>query len=128
MRASILSWLVLLILVAACERRPWEPTPLVGGYQIMVMNPQERYIANAQNELILGPEIETIGIVSGVIVVNCGLKEVVVNRFANTVGFNLIDTRNGEIIKGLTAAEAEQELRSRGSSMPEMRPLSSYLQ
>jgi hypothetical protein len=93
----------------------------------MVMNGDEAYIANAQNELILGPEIETIGIAPGVIVVNCGLNKVVFNGFENTVGFNLIYTRTGEIMKGLTAAEAEQKLRSRGSSMPEMRPLSSYL-
>ena len=76
MRSSILSWLVLLILVAACERHPWA-TPLVGGYQILMMGSHEDYVANAQNELILGPEIEAIGIVSGVIVVNCGLNEVV---------------------------------------------------
>jgi hypothetical protein len=116
---------VLLILIAACERHPFA-TPLVGGYQILMMGGHEDYVANAQNELILGPEIETIGIVSGVIVVDCGLNEGVTNGFANTVGFNLIDTRNGEITKGLTAAEAEQELRSRGSSMPEMRPPYSY--
>jgi hypothetical protein len=124
-RASILSWLALLMLVAACE--PRTPTPLIDGYQIWVMNSQEKYIGDAQNTLILGPEIETIGIAPGVIVVNSGLNEVVVNEFENTVGFNLIDTRTGEIIKGLKAAEAEQKLRSRGSSMPEMRPLSSYL-
>ncbi len=128
MRVSILPWLGLLILIAACERRPWVPTPLVDGYQIMIMNPDEAYIADAQDELILGTEIEAIGIAPGVIVVNCGRKEIVVNGFANTIGFNLIDTRNKEIIRGLTAAEAEQILGARGSSMPEMRPLSSYLQ
>ena len=125
MRALVLSWLALLMLVAACERHPFA-TPLVGGYQILMMGGHEDYIANAQNRLILGPEIETIGIVSGVIVVNCGLKEGVTNGFANTVGYNLIDTRTGEVIKGLTAAEAEQKLRSRGSPMPEMRPPYSY--
>jgi hypothetical protein len=119
--------LALLVLIAACERRLWEPTPLADGYQIMVMNSQEEYVANADNELILGPKIETIGLASDVIVVNCGLDKVVINEFANTVGFNLIDRRTGEITKGLTAAEAEQELRSRQRSMPEMRPLSSYL-
>ena len=128
MRASILPWLMLLVLVAGCERRPWAPTPLVHGYQIMIMNSDEAYIANAQNELILGTEIEAIGIGPGLIVVDCGRKEIVVNGFANTIGFNLIDTRNGELFKGLTAAEAEQKLRSRGNAMPEMRPLSSYLQ
>jgi hypothetical protein len=42
-----------------------------------MMGSHEDYVANAQNELILGPEIETIGIAPGVIVVNCGLDEVV---------------------------------------------------
>jgi hypothetical protein len=124
-RASILSWPALLILIAGCK--PWAPTPLIDGYQIMVMNSQEKYIANARDELILGPNIETIGIATGTIVVNCGLDEVVVNEFANTVGFNLIDTRTGVIWKGLTAGEAEEKLKSRNISMPEMRPLASYL-
>jgi hypothetical protein len=124
-RGSILSGLTLLMLVAACE--PWTPTPLIDGYQIWVMNSQEKYIGDAQDTLILGPQIETIGVAPGVIVVNCGLNEVVVNEFANTVGFNLIDTRTGVIWKGLTAAEAEQKLKSRNIPMPEMRPLSSYL-
>jgi hypothetical protein len=126
-RASILSRLALLMLITACERSDWKPTPLADGYQIMVMSSEEVYVANAGNELILGPEIETIGIAPGVIVVNCGRNKIVADGLENTAGFNLIDTRNREIIKGLTAAEAEQKLRSRGSSMPEMRPLSSYL-
>lgn len=127
MRASFLPWLALLILIAACERKPWEPTPLVDGYQIMIMNSDEAYIANVENDLILGPEIEAIGIAPGVIVVDCGLKDVVVNQFANTVGFNVIDTRTGIIWKRLTAAEAEQKLGAQGRAMPEMQPLSSYL-
>ena len=93
----------------------------------MVMSSEEVYVANAQNELILGPEIETIGIAPGVIVVNCGPNKIVADGLENTIGFNLIDTRTGVIWKSLTAAEAEQKLRSRGSSIPEMRPLSSYL-
>ena len=91
------------------------------------MNSEEAYVADAGNELILGPKIEAIGTAPGVIVVNCGLDDVVVNGFANTVGLNLIDTRTGKITKRLTAAEAEQELASRNRSMPAMRPPSSYL-
>jgi hypothetical protein len=126
-RASIWSWLALLLLIAACERSEWKPTPLVDGYQIMVMSSEEVYVANAANDLILGPEIETIGIAPGVIVVNCGPKKIVADGLENTAGFNLLDTRTGVIWKGLTAAEAEQKLRSRNVTMPEMRPLSSYL-
>jgi hypothetical protein len=127
-RASTLLWLMLLVLIAGCERKPWAPTPLADGYQIMIMNSEEVYIADGRNELILGPEIEAIGIAPGTIVVDCGLKDVVVNQFANTVGFNVIDTRTGVIWKRLTAAGAAEKLRALGSPMPEMRPLSSYLQ
>lgn len=126
-RVSILSLLALLMLITACERSDWKPTPLVDGYQIMVMSSEEVYVANAQNELILGPEIETIGIAPGVIVVNCGPKKIVADGLENTAGFNLLDTRTGVIWKGLTATEVEQKLKSRKISMPEMRPLSSYL-
>ena len=116
----------LLLLVSSC-REPWEPTALIDGYQIMIMNSQEAYVANAENELLLGPDIESIGLAPGVIVVNCGEREVVVNEFKNTAGFNVIDTTNGAIVRGLTAEGAAADLRSRGSSMPQMRPLASYL-
>jgi len=116
----------LLSLIAACDSS-WQPTPLADGFQIMVMNSQEAYVANAENELILGPRIETIGLASGAIVVNCGSDDVVVNGFKNTVGYNLIDTQTGQVTKGLTRAAMEQKLLSIHLSMPEMRSLSSYL-
>ncbi len=127
MKASILSWFALLLLIAACERQPWKPTPLAGEYQIMVMSSEEVYVADAGNELILGPEIETIGIAPGVIVVNCGPNKIVAEGRANTAGFNLIDMATGQVTKGLTSTQAEQHLGSRQIAMPEMRPLSSYL-
>jgi hypothetical protein len=124
MQVSVLCSLMLLL--AGCQHS-WKPTPLADGYQIMVMNSQEIYIANADNELLLGPRIETIGAAPGVIVVNCGSEEVVVNGFANTVGLNLIDTSTGRVAKQLTPSQVEEELRSRNTPMPEMRPLSTYL-
>jgi hypothetical protein len=123
MRALLYS---LMLVVAACSKA-WEPTALADGYQVMVMNSQEVYVANSESELILGPRIETIGLAPGVIVVNCGRDEVVINGFANTVGFNLIDTQTGQITKGLALSDVEVTLKSRDIPMPEMRALSSYL-
>jgi hypothetical protein len=92
----------------------------------MIMNSEEVYVAKADNELILGPRIKTIGIAPGVIIVDCGSDEVVVNGFANTLGFNLIDTRTGAVRKGLTLDDVRKELASRNIAVPAMRELSSY--
>jgi hypothetical protein len=115
-----------MLFAAACSKA-WEPTALADGYQVMMMNSQEVYIANSENELILGPRIEKIGLAPGVIVVNCGRDKVVINGFANTVGFNLIDIQTGQVTKGLALSDVEAALKSRDIPMPEMRALSSYL-
>lgn len=124
MRALKIFFLVLGL--ASCGSS-WQATPLGDGYQIMVMNSEEAYVASADNELILGPRINTIGIAPGMIVVDCGSDEVVINGFANTAGLNVIDTRTGSVSKGLTLSEAKKELSSRNVELPEMRKLSSYL-
>ena len=113
-------------LIYGCARS-WEPTPLVDGYQIMVMNSEEVYVADARNELIVGPIIEAIGLAPGIIVVDCGTEKRVVNGFENTVGFNVIDTKSGAVTKLLSREQAEGQLRARGLDMPEMRPFDSLL-
>jgi len=119
-------WLLFACLASACTSA-WEPVPLAGGYQIMVMNSQEAYIANADRELILGPSIKAIGVAEGVIIVDCGPEERLVNGFANTVGLNLIDTKNGTVMKRLTPPELERVFAGRHEEVPQMRELSVYL-
>jgi hypothetical protein len=118
--------LFLVLALASCGRA-WQAIPLGDGYQIMMMNSEEVYVAKADNELILGPRVNSIGIAPGVIVVDCGSDEVVINGFANTSGLNVIDTRTGAVRKRLTLDEARKELASRNIPVPEMRKLSSYL-
>lgn len=124
MKLPMLLWMV--VLLAGCHSS-WHPTPLTDGYQLMVMNSEEAYVANAADELILGPKIKAIGIAPGMIVVDCGTDEVVINGFANTVGFNLIDTKTGKVTKGLTLSEAQEAFKSSDAALPEMRKPSSYL-
>jgi hypothetical protein len=123
-KLALLFWIA--VLLAGCHSS-WQPTALTDGYQLMVMNSEEAYVANAEDELIFGPKIKAIGIAPGVIVVDCGPDEVVINGFANTVGFNLVDTKTGKVTKRLTLSEAQEALKSRGAALPEMREPSSYL-
>jgi hypothetical protein len=116
-----------LALLSACTS-PWNPTQLVGGYQIMIMSTEEAYVADADNELVLGPNVVAIGVAPGIIVVDCGSSERVVNGFAPTVGFNLIDLASRSVTKGLTRGQVEEVLRTRDLPMPEMRELSFYLE
>lgn len=94
------------------------PIPIVGGYQILAMNPSEVYVADANRELILGPTIRGIGIAGNIIVVDCGTEARVVNGFSSTVGINLIDITSGLVMKNLSHEEADGDLRARDQSMP----------
>jgi RHS repeat-associated protein len=116
-----------MVLLSGCAKA-WEPIALADGYRIMEMNSKEVYVADSSNELVVGPTIESIGLAPGFIIVNCGTEERVVNGFANTVGFNLIDTKTGTVTKRLTKEQAVAELRTRGVNFPDMRPFASFVQ
>ena len=124
MRTSLLAFTLILM---ACGSASWEPVPLTDGYQLMVMNSKEVYVANAQNELLLGPRIQAIGMAPGIIVVDCGTEKVVVNGFENTTGLNMIETKTGAIRKDIAQADLEREMANRNERKPELRPLASYL-
>jgi hypothetical protein len=117
----------LALLLAACRSSSWAPTPLTDGYQLMVMNSKEVYVANAKNELLLGPRVKAIALAPGLIVVDCGNEKIVVNGFENTAGLNLIDTKTGAIRKGITEADLEREMSSRNQREFRLEPLSSYV-
>jgi hypothetical protein len=93
----------------------------------LIMNSKEAYVADAQDDLLLGPQIKSMGVAPGIIVVDCGNEDVVANGFHNTVGLNLLDTHTGEVMKNLSKLELATELARRRQLMPELRPLSAYL-
>jgi len=87
---------------------------------VLAMNPAEVYVAKADGELLLGPTIEKIGISNDVVVVYCGWQERSVNGFAATVGYNIIYTRTGEVVKRLTEQQLREALRQRNTQMPQL--------
>lgn len=119
---------LIIFFLIGCGYEEWKPVKLAGGYQIMIMNAQEVYIADSKNELILGPKVKEIGISPVAIVVYCGDEQVTVNGFSNTTGFNIIELDSGRLKKNLVFAEVEEYMRAKGISIPKMYPLRSYLE
>lgn len=120
-------WLALLCagILAACVQRH-DAAALIGGYQLLAMNPNEVYVANSEKELILGPTIESVGIIDSEIVVYCGWQQRSVNGFHNTVGYNVIDTKVGSVVKGLDEKAMMSALRGKNLAVPSLNSPAKY--
>lgn len=91
------------------------------GYSLRAMSSTEVYVANPQRELLLGPTVIAIGVVGDHVVAFCGWERRVANGFQNTIGYNIIDTRSGAVVRKLTEAEARAWMESQRLAFPSMR-------
>ncbi|HEY6922655.1 MAG TPA: hypothetical protein VI653_04240 [Steroidobacteraceae bacterium] len=83
-------------------------------------------MADSGQELLLGPTVESIGVVGAQIVVFCGWRKRSVNEFRNTVGYNIIDTKTGVVAKGLDEKGMEGLLRRKNLGVPSMESPAKY--
>jgi len=121
-----MKWLLLLCMgLVACSARH-DAGNLVDGYQLLAMNPAELYVAKSDRELVLGPTIEKIGMQNEVIVVYCGMENRAVNGFTNTVGYNVIFAKTGEVVKGLNEQQLHDLLQARNVLPPQLEAPQKY--
>jgi hypothetical protein len=111
-------FLFLLILLGCSEHK--DSRELTNGYKVLAMAPTEVYIANPDSELVVGPTIESIGLVGDLVVAYCGWEKSSANGFENTVGYNIVDTRNKNLLKNLSENEMREELKRLNLTMPRM--------
>lgn len=104
-------------IVTACYSRKDEG-PLPNSYAVLAMGSTEIYVANPQRELLVGPTLISIGVTNNVVIAFCGWEATERNGFANTVGYNILDTKSGEIVRKLSEAEARTWIESRGLQFP----------
>jgi hypothetical protein len=117
--------LIVLVLVA-CNSHTDKRT-LPNGYAVFAAGSTELYLANPQRELLLGPTLVSIGIVDPYVVVYCGWENSERNGFANTVGYNILNTKDGLIEKRLSEDAARAWLTLRGLQFPTMSSPSSAM-
>lgn len=124
MRVSILFYVSCLAL-SACGLKK-DHGELVNGYAVIAMNPKEIYVAKPDNELVVGPFVERIGMSDYLILVQCSAKQTTVNGFVATPGFSVVNTRSHLISVGLTDAEIHSMFREAGLPLPTMLNVSLY--
>lgn len=101
----------------ACISRKDEG-PLPNNYAVLAMGSMEVYVANPQRELLLGPTLVSIGVTNNFVIAFCGWETTERNGFANTVGYNILDTDSGQIVRKLSETEARSWIESKGLQFP----------
>jgi hypothetical protein len=117
--------LLILLATSACGRSD-PPADLPGGYKVWIMNANEIYLANANNELIAGPALRKIGATQRHIVAWCEEPDKAYTGNVRTVGYSVVDLSNGSLSSGLTEEQAKKELTEEGSTFPEMKGFEAY--
>lgn len=110
---------LLLLLMGACGSRTSE-WHLPNGYLVFAAGSTELYVANPQRDLLLGPSLKSIGVSGDLVVAFCGWEPIVTNGFKNTIGYSLLDTKTGQIVRGLDEQQVKAEVTRLGHHMPEM--------
>ncbi len=119
--------LLSLLVAAGCVARKDEAS-LPNGYWVLAMGSTEMYVADPQRELLLGPTLVSVGVLDQVVVAFCGWEKTERNGFANTVGYNILDTTSAQIVKNLSEEEARKWFSARGLDMPALQSPSAILQ
>lgn len=117
----------LMVALAACAKADPE-FELPNGYKIWKMNSSEIYLSQADDELIVGPGLDLLGVAGDVIVVHCLEEKFAINGFENMPGYNLVDTKTGAIEKELSLSELQEMLKKKKLAMPELRKFDLYEQ
>ena len=111
--------LLAVFVIAACMSRKDEGQ-LPNNYLVLAMGSTEVYVANPQRELILGPTLISVGVINNFVIAYCGWDTTERNGFANTVGYNILDTSDGRTVRKLSEAEARLWIESKGLHFPTM--------
>jgi hypothetical protein len=93
---------------------------LPGGYKIWVMNAQEIYLSDKDDELLVGPALRTIGTTTSYIVAFCEPAPSGYQGNLRSSGYSLIKVKSGVVRTGLQLHDVERELNAAGEVMPKM--------
>lgn len=99
---------------------------LPDGYKVWVMNSEEVYVSNADNELLVGPLLKQIGVTHRHIVTTSKVAGPSYIGNLRTSGFSLIERSTGNLTTGMTKADAARKLSATGESMPELVDFKAY--
>ncbi len=114
--------LLLLFLLPACSKqKPGdEILPLPSGFNVWVMNDEEIYIANKNNELLVGPSLRRVAITHKFIIAFCDSPPDKFEGYPSTIGYNAINIETGMVKTNLSIEAVTDLLSKNDEKLPVM--------
>lgn len=101
-------------------------SPLPDGYKVWVMNSEEIYVSDADNELLVGPLLKQVGVTEHYIVTTSETAGPGYIGNLRTSGYSLIERSTRKVTTGMTEVEAKRQLSLTGGSMPALLDFKRY--
>jgi hypothetical protein len=117
--------LVTLVLIGCSPRKDVGELP--NGYLLMSLSSQELFVAAPNQALLVGPDVKELAVTGEVIVIRCGGERKTINGFTGTVGYNIVDSRSGQLFTNLTDAEYHARLKELNVEQPRLVDASVFL-
>lgn len=102
----IISLLILSILAGCSESK--NSVSLPDGFKIWVMNSKEVYLANAGDELLVGPYLKNVGLTKNYIVTTSLKADSNYTGKIETSGYSIIEIKSGRIFTHLSEIEVKK--------------------
>ncbi|MBB6574824.1 hypothetical protein [Xanthomonas arboricola] len=120
----IISLLILSILAGCSESK--NSVSLPDGFKIWVMNSKEVYLANAGDELLVGPYLKNIGLTKNYIVTTSLKADSNYTGKIETSGYSLIERKSGRVFTHLSEIEVKKTLAEKGEYFPKLLEYRNY--
>lgn len=119
---KLISCLLLLVLLPACSKQESkeEIQTLPSGFNVWVMNDEEIYIANKNNELLVGPSLRNIAITNKFIIAFCDSPPDKFEGYPETVEYSAIDIASGSVKTNLSIEAVRDILKKNNENLPVM--------
>lgn len=114
--------LLFVVLLTGCTKQKSENEiqTLPVGFNIWVMNDEEIYIANKNNELLVGPSLRNVAITNKFIIAFCDSPPDKFEGYTTTVKYSAIDITSGSVKTNLSVEAVKELLKKNNENFPVM--------
>lgn len=125
MSFRVMLLLLCLVLFSACNAQQ-ASRHLPNDYKVWVMNAREVYLADRNNELVIGPALRKIGVTKHHIVTFSEPSNPEYTGNLRTTGYSVLDVSTGKVSTGLSEQDVQVLLTNKGEIFPEMVDFDAY--